>query len=318
MLIPALLSCVVLGDVLVPGMAAPAFTADASIKGAEVKALAPGKVHVVEFWATWCGPCIGSMPHLTQLQKSNPDVTVIGVAGFERGNDVTAKEKKVRDFIAAKPERADYTIVFDGDGTMANEWMQAARRNSIPTAFVVGMDGKIAYIGSPDANLDAAVAKAKGAAAAPRTANQPMVAGPADDSGNGKGAAPAKAVTVTSPERTVEVTEEPTDETGTSTSTSITTESKSTTVNGVATTESTTVETVVEVKDGKRRTTVTRTTTRSEGAKPVSGGASSATSTGASSSASSKASSSGSSSSSSGGSSGGSSGSSAGSGNTPR
>ena len=78
MLIPALLSCVVLGDVLVPGMAAPAFTADASIKGAEVKALAPGKVHVVEFWATWCGPCIGSMPHLTQLQKSNPDVTVIG------------------------------------------------------------------------------------------------------------------------------------------------------------------------------------------------------------------------------------------------
>jgi thiol-disulfide isomerase/thioredoxin len=318
MLIPALLSCVVLGDVLVPGMAAPAFTADASIKGAEVKALAPGKVHVVEFWATWCGPCIRSMPHLTQLQKSNPDVIVIGVAGCEGGNDVAAKEQKVRDFIAAEPERADYTIVFDGDGTMANEWMQAARRNSIPTAFVVGMDGKIAYIGSPDANLDAAVAKAKGAAAAPRTANQPMVAGPADDSGNGKGAAPAKSVTVTSPERTVEVTEEPTDETGTSTSTSITTESKSTTVNGVATTESTTVETVVEVKDGKRRTTVTRTTTRSEGAKPVSGGASSATSTGASSSASSKASSSGSSSSSSGGSSGGSSGSSAGSGNTPR
>ena len=298
MLIPALLSCVVLGDVLVPGMPAPAFTADASIKGVEVKALAPGKVHVVEFWATWCGPCIGSMPHLTQLQKSNPDVTVIGVAGFERGNDVTAKEKKVRDFIAAKPERADYTIVFDGDGTMANEWMQAARRNSIPTAFVVGMDGKIAYIGSPDANLDAAVAKAKGAAGAPRTANQPMVAGPADDSGNGKGAATAKAATVTSPERTVEVMEEPTTETGTSKSTSTSTESKSTTVNGVATTESTTVETVVEVRDGKRRTTVTRTVTRSNGESPMPGKASS----GASSSASSGASS----------------GSSSGSGNTPR
>jgi hypothetical protein len=210
-------------------------------------------------------------------------VTVIGVAGFERGNDVTAKEKKVRDFIAAKPERADYTIVFDGDGTMANEWMQAARRNSIPTAFVVGMDGKIAYIGSPDANLDAAVAKAKGAAAAPRTANQPMVAGPADDSGNGKGAATAKAATVTSPERTVEVTEEPTTETGTSKSTSTSTESKSTTVNGVATTESTTVETVVEVRDGKRRTTVTRTVTRSNGESPMPGKASSGASSGSSS-----------------------------------
>ena len=302
MLIPVLLSCVVLGDVLVPGMAAPAFTADASIKGAEVKSLAPGKVHVVEFWATWCGPCIGSMPHLTQLQKSNPDVTVIGVAGFERGNDVTAKEKKVRDFIAAKPERADYTIVFDGDGTMANEWMQAARRNSIPTAFVVGMDGKIAYIGSPDANLDAAVAKAKGTAATPRTANQPMVAGPADDSGNGKGAAPAKSVTVTSPERTVEVTEEPTSEKRTSTTTTTSTDSKSSAINGVETTETTTVETVVEVKDGKRRTTVTRTVTRSNGENSVPGKASSSASGGASSGAST----------------GSSSGSSSGSGNNPR
>jgi len=188
---------------------------------------------------------------------------------------------------------------------MAREWMQAARRNSIPTAFVVGMDGKIAYIGSPDANLDAAVAKAKGTAAAPRTANQPMVAGPADDSGNGKGAAPVKSVTVTAPERTVEVKEEPTEEQGTSKSTSTSTESKSTTVNGVSTTETTTVETVVEVKDGKRRTTVTRTTTRSEGAKPLSGGTSSAASTSASSGSSSS-------------SSGGSSGSSAGSGNNPR
>ena len=314
MLIPALLSCVALGDVLVPGMPAPAFTADASIKGTEVKALASGKVHVVEFWATWCGPCIGSMPHLTQLQKSNPDVMVIGVAGFERGNDVAAKEQNVRDFIAAKPERADYTIVFDGDGTMAREWMQAARRNSILTAFVVGMDGKIAYIGSPDANLDAAVAKAKGAAAAPRTANQPMVAGPADDSGNGKGAAPAKSVTVTSPQRTVEVTEEPTTETGSSKSTSTSTESKSTTVNGVSTTETTTVETVVEVRDGKRRTTVTRTVTRSNGENPVPGKASSS----ASGSASGRASSGGSSGSSSSSSSGSSSGSSTGSGNTPR
>jgi len=287
MLIPALLSCVVLGDVLVPGMPAPTFTADASIKGAEVKALAPGKVHVVEFWATWCGPCVGSMPHLTQLQKSNPDVMVIGVAGFERGDDVKAKEQKVRDFIAAKPERADYTIAFDGDGTMAREWMQAARRNSIPTAFVVGMDGKIAYIGSPDANLDAAVAKAKGATAAPRAANQPMVAGPADDSGNGKGAAPAKSVTVTAPERTVEVTEEPTSEKRTSTTTTTSTDSKSTTINGVATTETTTVETVVEVKDGKRRTTVTRTVTRSNGDNPMPGSASSGASGGASSGASS-------------------------------
>ena len=39
-----------------------------------------GKVHVVEFWATWCGPCRSSMPHISELQQRHgDDVTFIGV-----------------------------------------------------------------------------------------------------------------------------------------------------------------------------------------------------------------------------------------------
>ena len=229
MLIPALFTVVALGDALFPGRHAPAFTPDSFVKGQEFKALEPGKVHVVEFWATWCPPCVASIPHLTTLQKDNADVRVIGVAGCERGNDAATNESNVRRFIEAKGDTAGYTIVFDGDGTMFRDWMQAARRNTIPTAFVVGKDGLVAWIGSPFEGLDEAVAKAK--------------------------AAPAV-------ERTVEVKEEATDEKGTSSSSSSSTESHERTSNGVKTTETVVIDTKVDVKDGKRTTTVTRTVTR--------------------------------------------------------
>ena len=248
MLISTLVSTVAffaIGDVLVPGSPAPAFTVDSFVRGPESKTLELGKVHVIEFWATWCGPCVASMPHLTELQKQNPDVQFIGVAGFERGKDVADGTKRVDDFVKAKGDAIGFAIAFDGDGTMAKTWMTAAKRNSIPTSFVVGKDGNIAFIGSPNAELDAAVAKAKKAdppATRPATTN----------------AAPA-ATSAVPPKKTVEVTEEPTDETGSSTTTSTSTETHSVTKNGVSSNSVVTVETTVEVRDGRRKTTVTRT-----------------------------------------------------------
>ena len=248
MLISTLVSTVAffaIGDVLVPGSPAPAFTVDSFVRGPEAKTLELGKVHVIEFWATWCGPCVASMPHLTELQKQNPDVQFIGVAGFERGKDAADGTKRVDDFVKAKGDAVGFAIAFDGDGTMAKTWMTAAKRNTIPTSFVVGKDGNIAFIGSPTAELDAAIAKAKKADA---PANLPATTN----------AAPV-VTAVVPPKKTVEVTEEPTDETGTSTTTSTSTETHSVTKNGVSSNSVVTVETTVEVRDGRRKTTVTRT-----------------------------------------------------------
>ena len=248
MLISTLVSTVAffaIGDVLVPGSPAPALTVDSFVRGPESKTLELGKVHVIEFWATWCGPCVASMPHLTELQKQNPDVQFIGVAGFERGKDAADGTKRVDDFVKAKGDAVGFAIAFDGDGTMAKTWMTAAKRNTIPTSFVVGKDGNIAFIGSPTAELDAAIAKAKKADA---PANLPATTN----------AAPV-VTAVVPPKKTVEVTEEPTDETGTSTTTSTSTETHSVTKNGVSSNSVVTVETTVEVRDGRRKTTVTRT-----------------------------------------------------------
>src|SRR5579883_3528530 len=51
------------------GDPAPALKATRWLQGTEVSAFAPRKLYVVEFWATWCGPCVVMMPHLSQLQS---------------------------------------------------------------------------------------------------------------------------------------------------------------------------------------------------------------------------------------------------------
>ncbi len=166
MILPLLCS-LALADALVAGKPAPALSVDSYVKGDAVKSFEPGKVYVVEFWATWCGPCIASIPHLTQMQKDHPKVTFISVAGFERGGDAASNEKKVREFVGKRGDAMGYRVAFDGDASMAKEWMMAAKRNGIPCAFVVGGDGNVAWIGNPQgSSLEEAVKAAESKAGA--------------------------------------------------------------------------------------------------------------------------------------------------------
>src|SRR4051794_41097831 len=61
------------------------------LQGKEVKEFAEGKVYVMEFWATWCGPCIVMMPHMSELQAEYKDkgVTFVGFTSKDdRGNNL--------------------------------------------------------------------------------------------------------------------------------------------------------------------------------------------------------------------------------------
>ncbi len=182
MLIAALCT-LALADVLATGKPAPALTPEKFLQGKEVKSFEPGKVYVVEFWATWCPPCRASVPHLTEMQKENPEVTIIGVAGFERGADAAANEKIVRDFILTKGDDMQYTVAFDSDGSMGKDWMTAAKQGGIPCAFVVDGTGKISYIGAPDERLNVAMKDAKRKADKAAKAKKPATDGkkPADE-----------------------------------------------------------------------------------------------------------------------------------------
>lgn len=129
------------------GDPAPALTLKKFVKGEPVKAFEKGKVYVVEFWATWCGPCRESIPHLSELQKANPNITFIGV-------DVGETEKEVEPFVAKMGDKMNYRVALDdlsseSAGATNQAFMNAAGQDGIPTAFIVDRDSKIAWIGHP-------------------------------------------------------------------------------------------------------------------------------------------------------------------------
>jgi len=134
------------------GMKAPDLSIEHFVKGEPVSAFEPGRVYVVEFWATWCAPCIKGMPHLSELQaKYADDLTIIGVSD--------EKLPKVTKWIGktANSNKVHYTLATDPDGSMHSSYMAAARQQGIPCAFIVDREGIVQFIGHP-ATMDRALA----------------------------------------------------------------------------------------------------------------------------------------------------------------
>jgi thiol-disulfide isomerase/thioredoxin len=117
------------------------------LAGQEVKTFEKGKVYVVEFWATWCGPCVVMMPHLGDIQEElgPKGVTVIGFTAKDSGNT----PERVAKFVEKRGKKLGYTIAYSDDRDTHEAYMKASGRSGIPCSFVIGKDGKIAYIGHP-------------------------------------------------------------------------------------------------------------------------------------------------------------------------
>jgi cytochrome c biogenesis protein CcmG, thiol:disulfide interchange protein DsbE len=102
-----------------------------SVKLSELR----GKAVVIDFWATWCGPCRAEAPIVNKLAERyrGKDVVVLGV----NTDDIEGKAK-----VFAQQEHLTYPIAFDGDRSAAN----AYNVQGLPTLVVVSKTGKIVAI----------------------------------------------------------------------------------------------------------------------------------------------------------------------------
>jgi thiol-disulfide isomerase/thioredoxin len=153
-LLTTLLACVfcsslAMGQNLKVGDAAPEFAVSKFVKGEPVKELQAGQIYVIEFWATWCGPCIDNIPKITSMQKKHGSkVVFVGVSVWEKD------QSKVVPFVTKMGAKMNYRVAMDkveagSKGHMAKEWLMAAGQNGIPCAFIINKEGKIAWIGHP-------------------------------------------------------------------------------------------------------------------------------------------------------------------------
>lgn len=99
-----------------------------------------GKVVIIDYWATWCGPCRQSFPSLQKLYlryKDNPNVVFAIVNVWERSDD---RVKTVRDFMS-KNASLTFPMYLDKDDSVVGKFGVTG----IPTKFYLGKDGRVQF-----------------------------------------------------------------------------------------------------------------------------------------------------------------------------
>ena len=94
-----------------------------------------GKVILVNFWATWCGPCRDEMPSIQELKDKLAGKPFVVLAV-----NLDEPESRIRKFLS-QMKKLDFTILLDPERKAARAW--GAR--ILPATYIIGPDGKIRY-----------------------------------------------------------------------------------------------------------------------------------------------------------------------------
>jgi len=153
-------------SLLAAGTLAPDFTVNDKVGKLVKLSDYKGKIVVLDFWATWCGPCQMSLPHTNEVAKQFADKGVVVLAVC-----VSDTQAAFDGWLPQHPEYDAITFAFDpakrggplGSGPLYHV-------SGIPTQYVIGKDGKVIVsfvgYGGPTTDLADAITKAVSAPAA--------------------------------------------------------------------------------------------------------------------------------------------------------
>lgn len=91
-------------------------------------------VVIVDFWATWCGPCCKELPHLDALHNKYPNLQVLAIT-----TDGRRTTQKAKDYI--KENGYTFTVLHDPKRAV----QKLLKVKAIPVTFIVAPDGEIYY-----------------------------------------------------------------------------------------------------------------------------------------------------------------------------
>jgi len=144
------------------GNPAPKLQVGKWMQGQPVKSFEPGTVYLIDCWATWCGPCVASIPHIEELHQKYKDkgLVVIGQnvwqnrSGTSDSASVKTDEETVAKFLKKMGTNMTYRVAMDdlgqsNSGAMSEAWLRAAGQDGIPAAFIINKHGRIVWIGHP-------------------------------------------------------------------------------------------------------------------------------------------------------------------------
>ena len=112
-----------------------------------------GKVLYIDFWATWCGPCVKETPHMEKLAERYKDNDKILFISISTDDNAEAWRKKITN---DKPFWPQYRIF----GKSGNDFMSATNMRFIPRFMIVLPNGKIFNLDAPrPSNVEAVTAE---------------------------------------------------------------------------------------------------------------------------------------------------------------